>query len=251
MTQTDPLQPQFPPVGLSREERRDWEIREGQRIAWEQDQRTPPGWRVLLSTEPSGLSRAGRKAWRKADRANRERRVSQEAAQEQDNRAAGAFVLLLIVAAGVAAYIVFGTHRQEQLSPTAGGLGSGDSSTTYVEQDPHTMKDPEYVALAWLSRTCGSSDEDPAPARLARNKDLMTPSAYAALSKEIPPVGWTCIYNMTSVLPGQTNPDDQIVTLFGRIVPKDGSASHPLNQQRHMIRQPDGSWLVGDLVASG
>ncbi len=251
----DPLQPRLPPVGLTGVERRDWEIREGWRIAWEQDQRAraQAGWRVLTWTEPSGLGRAGRRAWRQADHANRTRRLGQQAAKDRDNRAAGGFVLLAIVAAGMVAYIIFGGHHSsggnDQLSTGGVFPGSGDSSTTFVEQDPHTMTSPEYAALAWLDRTCGSSDEDPAPARLARNRDLMTPAAYAAMSTDIPAVGWTCINTMTSVLPYQANPDDKIVTFYGRIVPADGSQSHPLNQQRHMLRQPDGRWLVGDPVA--
>jgi hypothetical protein len=240
-------------VGLSREERRDWYIQEGRRIAWVQDQQRAAGWRVLASKPPKGLDRSGRRAWTEADRANRRFRFGQETRDDKGSLAAGAGVLLVIVTAGAIAYAVLGGHHgtgADSALPNSISIYQTPTST-YIPPtvDPSVISPPEYVALGWLEATCGSTPDDPAPARFARSKDLMTPAAYAALSTEIPSVGWNCVEMMADIQPGQLKgPNDQIVTLRALIEPLDSTPAHGWESKRHMVRQADGHWLVGPVV---
>jgi hypothetical protein len=114
----DPLLVRKPPPGLTKDERRDFREDEARRIADLQDQARTGGFRAVRATAPpKGLGRAGRQAWREADRDNRSRRVQAEASGSESDRYVGAMVLMVFIGVVIAMRVLFSDNSDEPTPP--------------------------------------------------------------------------------------------------------------------------------------
>ena len=118
------LHVQQPPAGLSRKERKAWFAAEGARLANLREAARDP---LLASfrppVAPRQLGRAGRRAWREAERDNRSQRLREafaaEAASGESDRYVGALVLMaaVLVIVGLRVFVFGGSDDPPPTGP--------------------------------------------------------------------------------------------------------------------------------------
>jgi len=144
------LHVQQPPAGLSRKERKAWFAAEGARLA---NLREAAGDPLLASfrppVAPRQLGRAGRRAWREAERDNRSQRLREafaaEAASGESDRYVGAVALMGVVLI-VVVLRVFGFGGSDDPAPVGPAPVALTPTASYYPPAPTT---PSAAPQTW------------------------------------------------------------------------------------------------------